>query len=94
MPLSEKVRSIFEKVRSTFLFTLEGEQSNVTRAFNCNRHFALVSGTGACHAAGKNLCPLGHTTAQTRNILIIDIIDFINAEAAHLAAAFTASRTF
>lgn len=50
-----------------------------------------MAGTGAGHAAGKDLRPLGHETAQTGHVFVVDGIDFIHAKLANLTAALPAS---
>ena len=69
-----------------------GEQRNVTGAFDRNRQLALMICAGTGNAAGNNLRALGNVLAQTRNILVVDVVHTINAEAANFFAA-TALRT-
>src|SRR5699024_6764684 len=64
-----------------------GQQSNVTGALDVDEQRTLRERAGAGHAAGDDLRALADILAQTGNILVIDMIDTINAEAANLLAA-------
>jgi hypothetical protein len=50
-----------------------------------------MSCAGTSYTAGKDLSSLGHITAKTRNILVIDMLYLINAESANLLAALSAT---
>ena len=53
-------------------------------------HHALALGTDAGLAAGLYLPPVGHVPAKTIYILVVNVFDLVNAEAANLSAAIVA----
>ena len=59
---------------------------------NGNGQRALVTGTGAGHTAGNNLSALGKESLQSRNVLVIDGLDFVGAESTHFLAGTAAAR--
>ena len=65
----------------------------MTRTLDCGGQVALVSGTGACHAAGKNLRSLGHIAAKPGNIFVVDVLNLIYTETAYLSAAAVVHRS-
>ena len=69
------------------------KKSNLTSTLDSGCELSLVSCAGACYTAGQNLAALAHITAETRDILIIDVLDFVNAERANFLAALSAVRT-
>src|SRR5487761_1006096 len=46
---------------------------------------ALVSGAGAGHAPRQDLAAVAHEAPQARDLLVVDVADLLDAEAAHLA---------
>src|SRR5487761_134950 len=46
---------------------------------------ALVSGAGAGHAPRQDLAAVAHEAPQARDLLVVDVVDLLDAEAAHLA---------
>lgn len=52
----------------------------------------LMPGAGAGNTAGNNLSAVGKISAQAEGILIIDILNLINAESANFLSAFAAAR--
>ena len=63
----------------------------MARALNRCCEVTLMSCAGACHAAGKDLSSLGHIAAQTCDILVINVLYLINAEAANFFAGLSAA---
>lgn len=59
----------------------------MTSALDGDGELALMRGTGAGDAAGQDLSPLGHIAAESGDILVVDVLNLIDAEAANLAAA-------
>ena len=59
----------------------------MTGALDGDSQRALVSGAGAGHTAGQYLRTLGHIAAESGDILIVDVLDLVNTEAAYLATA-------
>ena len=62
----------------------------MARTLDGHRQLALMEGAGAGDAAGNNLRALGHILAQTGDIFIVDVLDAVHAQAAHLFAAGSA----
>ena len=58
----------------------------MTGTLDGHGQLALMESAGAGDAAGDDLGPLAHILAQTGNILVINVLDMIHAEAANLAA--------
>ena len=54
----------------------------------------LMRGAGAGDAAGQDLRTLRHIAAESRDILIVDVLDLIDAKTANLAAASVTHRSF
>ena len=50
-----------------------------------------MSCAGTGYTSGQNLASLGHITAETSNILVIDVLYLVNAESANLLAALSAT---
>ena len=69
----------------------ERHQGNLTSALDSDGQLSLVTSTGTGYAAGQNLGTLGHVTAQTSNVFVIDAFYVVYAEAADLAATLAAS---
>ena len=65
----------------------------MTRTLDSGGQVTLVSGTGACHAAGKNLRSLGHIAAKPGNVFVINMFDLIYTETAYLSAAAVVHRS-
>lgn len=63
----------------------------MTCALDGGGQSSLVTGTGAGHTAGKDLCALGSILAELSNILIVDGFSLLYAEAANLSAALAVS---
>ena len=74
---SKKVRNLVGHV---------GQQSDLTGTLDGLGQLALMHGAGAGGSAGQNLGALREETAQLGGILIINVLDFIDTEAAHLTA--------
>jgi hypothetical protein len=70
--------------RFTHTFS-EGQQSEVSCALDRGRERPLVLGAVTRLAAWLDHATLGDEAAQTRNILVIDMLDAIDAECADLA---------
>jgi hypothetical protein len=65
----------------------EWEQRDVARALDCNRHRALVPGTGAELASWLDLPALADVATQPRDIFVVHVINVIGAELADFAPA-------
>src|ERR1700682_1914800 len=65
----------------------EGEQRDVSRALQRNRERSLMASARAGHPARQDLAPLREVPAQAGDLLVVDEVDVLEAEAAHLAAA-------
>ena len=57
----------------------------MTGALNRNRQLTLMARASAGYSAGQNLCSLRDKTAQFCDILVINGLDLIYAEAANLS---------
>ena len=66
----------------------------MTGALDGDGQLALMCGAGAGDAAGQNLSALGHIAAEPCDILVVDVLDLIDAETANLAAASVTHRSF
>ena len=54
----------------------------------CARHQRpLVQGAGAGHAPGEDLAAVAEVAAQARDLLVVDVVDVLQAEGAHLAVS-------
>ena len=62
-------------------------------ALNSGGKLTLMTGAGAGHTAGQDLCAVGYKLTKTCNILIIDAFYLINAKAAYLSAALMSACT-
>jgi hypothetical protein len=71
----------------------EGQKCEMTRTLNRDSQLTLMMCAGSGNTAGKNLSALGNVTAQFCNILVVNGLDFVNAEAADLSAAFASTGT-
>jgi hypothetical protein len=65
----------------------------VSCTFDRNGQLALVAGASACNAAGHNLSAIRKIAAQTGNIFIIDVVDFIDTEGTNLLSALAIAGT-
>ena len=63
----------------------------MTRALDRCCEVTLMSCAGAGDTTGKNFSSFGHKAAQTGDILIINVLYLINAEAANLLAGPSAA---
>jgi hypothetical protein len=63
----------------------EGEQCKVPGALDRRRQRALMFGTGAGLAARLDHPTVGDEAAHAWNVLVIDVLDAVDTEAAHLA---------
>ena len=64
-----------------------GHQSHVAGTLDGNRQLTLMESAGTGHTAGNDLGALAHVLAQAGQILVIDVLDAVNAEGANLLAA-------
>ena len=69
------------------------QQSAETGAFDSCGKLALMLCAGAGYTAWKDLGALADAFAETRDILIIDVLDLVNAELALLLAMTGKART-
>ena len=67
------------------------QQAKMTGALDRNGQLALMTRTGAGHTAGNDLCTFAEVSSQTRDILIIDRAELIDAERAYFFSAFSAA---
>lgn len=63
----------------------------MTRTLDRRGQLTLMSCAGAGYTTGQDLASLGHVTAKTRDILIIDMLYFINTETANFLAGLSAA---
>ncbi len=63
----------------------------MTRTLDCCCEVALMSCACAGYTAGKDLASLRHITAETSDILVINMLDLIYAKAANLFAGLSAA---
>ena len=68
-----------------------GQQRQMTRALDRCCEVTLMSCAGAGHAARKDLASLGHEAAQTCDVLVINVLYLVNAEASNLLAGLSAA---
>src|SRR5581483_2975162 len=64
-----------------------GQQCNVARLLDGRAHAALVRRAYAGQAPGDDLAALGHELAQQAHVLVVDGVNLLHAELAHLLAA-------
>ena len=64
-----------------------GHQSHITGTLDGNRQLTLMESTGTGHTAGNDLSALAHVLAQAGQILVINVLNAIDAEASNLFAA-------
>ena len=69
----------------------EGQQRDGTGALDGLAQLTLMLGAVAAHPAGQDLAALVGEAAQTVDVLVVDVLDLIHTEAAHLPAGATAS---
>src|SRR5262245_27661397 len=62
-----------------------GQQGDGARALDGQRQLALVLGAGAEHAPRQQLSALGDEGDQHLHVLVVDVVDLVGAEPAHLA---------
>src|SRR5882724_2116029 len=65
----------------------ERHQRDVARTLDCFAQPSLVARARARHAAGKNLAAILYERVQHVGFLVVNVIDLIHAETAHLALA-------
>ena len=63
----------------------------MARTLDRNRQVALMARAGAGDPAGQDLGALGDVAAEFRDILVIDVLHFIDAESAYFLAALAAA---
>jgi hypothetical protein len=64
----------------------ERQQGDITRLLNCQAHAALVRCANARQAPGHDLAALRNELRQQPNVLVIDRVDFLDAEFADFLA--------
>src|ERR1700694_817008 len=67
------------------LFGRVREQGDRSRALEGSRERTLVAGAGACNPSRQDLAAVAHKAAEARDLLVIDVVDLLDAEAADLA---------
>src|SRR5487761_242669 len=77
-------------------FRRERQKRDILRAFNRNRQPALMTRARAGHSPRENLAALLNERLENLRLLVVDQIDFIDAEAADFlfanVVAFSAAR--
>src|SRR5919107_1559610 len=68
------------------LFRRVRNQCELARAHQRRTQLPLVHRAGTRDAARQNLRPLGHERHQELDVLVVDVVDLVRAELAHLAA--------
>src|SRR6478609_2112647 len=64
----------------------ERHQSDVPRLLDRFRQTALVRGTHARDTAGRDLAAFADEASQQTDVFVVDVVDFVDAESAHLLA--------
>ncbi len=64
----------------------EGQNRNISRAFDRCRYRPLMFGAVAGNPAGNDLAPFGNKVSQDTRVLIIDIDFFVGAKSTNLAS--------
>src|SRR5262245_50584858 len=64
----------------------ERQQRDVPRLLDRVRQPPLVRSAHARNAAGDDLAPFRHERVQQLHVLVIDVVDLLDAETAHLLA--------
>jgi hypothetical protein len=64
----------------------EGQQGDITRLQDSVGQTALMGRTDAGDAAGNDLTALGNERLQHADVLVVDVIDLLDAEPANLLA--------
>src|ERR1700680_1284762 len=76
-----------DRTRPALADLREGEQRDVSCALQRNRQRSLMASARARHPARQDLAPLREAPTQAGALLVVDEVDVLEAEAAHLAAA-------
>src|SRR5690348_15455790 len=63
------------------------DERQLTRPHQRHAQLPLVQGAGPRNTARQNLGPLRHEGEQQLRVLVVDVVDLVRAELAHLAAA-------
>ena len=74
-----------------FLFCSERQQCDIACALDCNGYLTLMLSAVTGNAARQDLATLSDVALQLCYILVVDVLDLINAEAANLLAWASAS---
>jgi len=75
--------------RHSRLLNSKWQQRHIAGALNGNSQLPLVPGTVSCDPPRQNFPPLCNELPQSINILVVNILDLVNAEAADLLFAFS-----
>ena len=62
------------------------DQRNVSRALHGGGKAPLVLGADTCLTPGLDLESVGNVTPKSVDVLVVDIVDVVDAKGAHLAA--------
>lgn len=81
---ANRLRCIFYRSIPHQLFSGVRHQCDLACTLNCNRHLTLVACTVTGNTPWKNFATLGQKLIQATDILIICIIDLVDAELANL----------
>src|SRR5262245_48290535 len=79
--------SSFGRTLRPALFGRVRNQRELTRAHDCRAQLPLVHRTCSRNPARQNLRPFGHERHQELHVLVVDVVDLVRAELAHLPAA-------
>ena len=66
------------------LLSLVRKERDSAGAFYGERKLTLMLGAGTRSAAGNDLTLFGYETFKSRNVLVVDLLDFLGAERANL----------
>ena len=66
-----------------------GQERKMTGAFDSGGQLALMACAGSGNSSGNDFSSFRKESSEARNIFIVDLCDFINAECANLFAAAT-----
>ena len=78
---------LYADIRSARSVAAEGQESEVTSTLDSDCQATLMMCTSSRNSSGEDLASFRNKTAKLGNILVIDVIRFVNAEAAYFSAA-------
>ena len=73
------------------LFANVGQEGNVSGAFYSDSQLSLMTSAGTGNTPRDDLSAVRQLPFQSRNIFVIDLLNFIHAESANFFAGFSAA---